>query len=283
MIQPPPSAPLGSVTTLLSYRVSDFSPSDAILCRVTAPLIAFAFALIERGVGVRVLGRDIGAGLVTTIRSCKATSLDELEQVLIRKRQTESAREYRRGNDQGAAAIEDKYDCLNIFLQHERRNRGTIASMAMRIENLFDEKRRGLLTLSTIHKAKGLEWPTVFILDAKKLMPSKWATQEWQQKQERNLGYVARTRAKLHLKFITSNCWRKEGEEKCRANHTTEREDQSSPVLTCNPPPTFNPDAVEPSLSLDTSADDDYIGRHIYDSVRITSNPDDPNCHHRIP
>ena len=97
------------------------------------------------------------------------------------------------------------------------------------IEQLFDEKRRGLLTLSTIHKAKGLEWPTVFILDARTLMPSKWAQLPWQKVQERNLQYVAVTRAKLNCFYITSNCWR-----------SVEA-------------------AAPPSLSCDPSADDAYL------------------------
>jgi ATP-dependent exoDNAse (exonuclease V) beta subunit len=33
-------------------------------------------------------------------------------------------------------------------------------------------------------------------------MPSKWARQDWQKEQERNLMYVAYTRAKRHLVFI---------------------------------------------------------------------------------
>ena len=214
MIQPHSAAPVGIVKTLPSYTPETFSPTSAILCRNTAPLIAFAFACIQRGVGVRVLGRDIGQGLVTTIKDCKATSLDELEVKLIQRRNREAKACRQQGNEQGAAAVEDKYDCLNIFLNEERKHildgsrRCFLTALTTKIENLFDEKLKGLLTLSTVHKAKGLEWPDVFILDARRLMPSKWANLPWQKVQEKNLQYVAITRAKLNLYYITSDCWR---------------------------------------------------------------------------
>jgi superfamily I DNA/RNA helicase len=71
------------------------------------------------------------------------------------------------------------------------------------INSLFGDTEPGqrprVLTLSTIHKAKGREWSSVFILGANKYMPSKWARKEWQMEQETNLEYVADTRSKSVL------------------------------------------------------------------------------------
>ena len=167
--------------------------------------MAFAFGLIQRGVGVRVMGREIGQNLVTIVTKAKASDLGELETKLISMRNREIARAVAKGMDSAIAAIEDKYDCLNIFLQHA----DTIDSLCASITDLFDESKRGLLTLATIHKAKGLEWETVFILDWH-LCPSKWARQPWMQQQEKNLMYVAVTRAKLNLNFVVSNSWTKQ-------------------------------------------------------------------------
>ena len=36
----------------------------AVLCRNNAPLLSMAFKLLRRGIGVKMLGRDIGKGLV---------------------------------------------------------------------------------------------------------------------------------------------------------------------------------------------------------------------------
>lgn len=205
MIQPHTSAPDGSVTYLTGYTPSDFPPTSAVLCRNVAPLVAFAFGLIRKDIGCRVLGREIGAGLIQTVKKCKTDDLKELEQKLERMRAREIAKARATFSEAAEAAAEDKYDCINLFLNAA----SSVADLIRRIETLFDDKARGLLTLSTVHKAKGLEWEKVFILD-KGLMPSKFAKQPWQQVQEKNLQYVAITRAKLHLVYINSNDWKKE-------------------------------------------------------------------------
>jgi len=69
MITAHPDAPEGSVLSLKDYEPSDFAPSSAILCRNTAPLISFAFSLLRRDVGCRVLGREIGQGLIALIKN----------------------------------------------------------------------------------------------------------------------------------------------------------------------------------------------------------------------
>lgn len=56
--------------------------------------------------------------------------------------------------------------------------------------------------LSTIHKAKGLETDNVYIL-CPSLMPSKHAKKEWEIKSEENLIYVAMTRCKKSLNYIS--------------------------------------------------------------------------------
>ena len=56
----------------------------------------------------------------------------------------------------------------------------------------------------TIHKSKGLENDNVFFL-APELIPSRYATQPWQLEQERNLAYVAITRAKTSLIYVPLN------------------------------------------------------------------------------
>ncbi len=203
MIQPHPSAPDGSVTTLRCYQPADFPNTAAILCRCVAPIIGFAFALIRRDIGCQVLGREIGTGLIAVIKSTKTTDMAELEQKLIRMREREIAKARAVFSESAEAAAEDKYDCLNLFL-----NASTdVNDLIRRIEDLFDTRKRGLITLSTIHKAKGLEWDKVFILDPK-LMPHRCAKTSSAIKQERHLQYVAVTRAKLDLVYIDSDDWK---------------------------------------------------------------------------
>ena len=56
---------------------------------------------------------------------------------------------------------------------------------------------------ATIHKSKGLECERVFILCPDKMMLDRAMQIEWMAEQERNLVYVAYTRAKNYLGFIT--------------------------------------------------------------------------------
>jgi superfamily I DNA/RNA helicase len=206
MITASPTAPDGIVTHLPLYVATDFCPGDAILCRNTAPLITFAFGLINRGVGVTVLGRDIGENLVKTVESTKSSDLGELQQKLASAKTSELTRAEKRGARGAAlAAIEDKFACLAEFL----RNATSVENVLSRIRSLFEppSNRNSLLTLSTIHKAKGLEWEHVFVLDFH-LIPSRYAEAAWELSQERHLQYVAVTRAKTKLTYIKSNNWK---------------------------------------------------------------------------
>lgn len=61
-------------------------------------------------------------------------------------------------------------------------------------------KERTGVVLSTMHKAKGLEWENVIIIDCvDKICPLKKAVTDLEQEEERRLFYVAMTRAKDHL------------------------------------------------------------------------------------
>ncbi len=64
-----------------------------------------------------------------------------------------------------------------------------------------EEKKKDMLTLSTVHSAKGLEWPIVFIISAKNgRFPTPMALKDpFALEEERRLMYVAATRAKEEL------------------------------------------------------------------------------------
>src|SRR5262249_12583369 len=65
---------------------------------------------------------------------------------------------------------------------------------------LAAESDEGLLTLSTIHSAKGLEWHTVFVIwAAEGKFPSAYNLDDTALEEERRLMYVATTRAKTEL------------------------------------------------------------------------------------
>jgi len=67
--------------------------------------------------------------------------------------------------------------------------------------------------LSTIHGAKGLEWPTVIVAGCNEgILPSKQAIAADEIEEERRLMYVAMTRARDHLVIaVRPECTEKEG------------------------------------------------------------------------
>jgi DNA helicase-2/ATP-dependent DNA helicase PcrA len=185
MILPHPNAPLGSVTRLPSYSPSDFPSTSAVLCRNTAPLISFAFDLLGRSVACHIVGRDLEVGLLRLADEPPA-KLEQRIATLIRK-----------GKKQQAENLSDQREALRVLSRQ--------GDLKDNIKRIFADGSG--ITLSTIHRAKGLEWETVFLLDWG-LLPSRYAETDAAKQQERNLQYVAVTRAKLDLKFINTGGWK---------------------------------------------------------------------------
>lgn len=191
----------------------DFAPGDAILCRLTRPLVEAAFTLIRARVACRVLGRDIGKGLADLVRKSKIAPgcpvgdfEDWLRGYLDKQRKRLRARqEFAR-----LGLLEDKAATLEVFISELAGLEANVGGLIREIEALFTDNGNGagdtagMVTLATVHKAKGLEWPRVFVLDAGETMPSKWARQSWELEQERNCMYIAATRARRELRYITT-------------------------------------------------------------------------------
>jgi superfamily I DNA/RNA helicase len=207
-IQSHDAAPVGVVGSLAKYQPETFFDTDAILCRNVKPIISLAFQLIRAGRGVRVLGRDIGQGLQALVKKMNTDSIDKLEIKLEAYLDREMNKMLAKGQEEKAAALADKVDTLRVFLDQLTEDNRTIPALFARIDALFTDNGKGKLTLCTVHKSKGLEWDRVFILD-RKLMPSKYAKQEWQIAQETNIHYVAITRARQELYYIDSEGFQK--------------------------------------------------------------------------
>lgn len=166
-------------------------PEDAVACRQTAPLVKLAFSLIARKILCNVLGKEIGKGLVSLIKKQKARGVDHLLEKLTVYRDREVTKLMARGEESKAEGINDRVAC--IFTVIESLKERTQPALIIAIECLFDDHTR-CLTLATCHKLKGKEYRRVGILRPD-LMPSKWARQEHQYRQELNLMYVTDTRA----------------------------------------------------------------------------------------
>lgn len=194
-----PGAEDGKVEALsMCDTLKALTAQDAILCRNTAPLVKLAFQLIAGGRACTILGRDIGKGLVDLIEKQRARGVDALMTKLNDYQVKEVAKFTAKGEEQKAESLVDRIDCIRTVAESLPVTERTVPALVNKINGLFSDATGGILTLATVHRAKGKEWPSVAILEPN-LMPSRWARQDWQQEQERNLQYVAWTRAKAHL------------------------------------------------------------------------------------
>lgn len=201
MITAAPNAPLGSVLTLPSYSPADFPPTSAILCRNTTPLITFAFDLLRRNAACHIVGRDIAVGLEKLLDRCDDGTPGTFSNRLLQIKLAECERLRRKGKLEAADAFSDRCSALAIIA----RGATSVAQIRQQLAKVFADGPG--ITLSTGHRAKGLEWETVFLLDWS-LLPSKYATTVAALRQEKNLQYVMVTRAKLNLCFINSANWK---------------------------------------------------------------------------
>jgi DNA helicase-2/ATP-dependent DNA helicase PcrA len=203
-IQHRPEAPEGIVVKeVRQWGLDAFKPSDVVLCRITRPLVALAFALIRARVPCRVLGRDIGQGLVKLVEKAKLGSEAPLTQFslwLTSYQQKEGGKLSQADSEAKKAALDDKCETVRLFC-YDLPEDATVGRLILEIQNLFQDNHLGVLTLSTIHKSKGLQFPRVFVLDSDEYMPPYWATDL---QTEHNLAYVAATRAQEELYYISS-------------------------------------------------------------------------------
>jgi superfamily I DNA/RNA helicase len=104
--------------------------------------------------------------------------------------------------ERGTGRTAGKQDKLEVLIEVSRGCLDNY-SLLQKIDSLFANSKdvRGAVRLSTIHRAKGLEAESVWILRGD-LMPHPMAKVAWEKEQEDNLIYVAVTRTKDRLLFI---------------------------------------------------------------------------------
>jgi len=205
-IEARPGAPIGVLQHISEQEARQIvQPGDMMLCRLTAPLVAECIRLIKAHVPARVRGHDIGKQLADMVKAVTKlqgyhfgefgqylTRLEEIHrQKLVQHDASESQLEALADRVEAIRACHEEYDC------HDADD------LARQIEALFADETNGVM-LSTVHRAKGLENPRIFILKPEKL-PLAWPKQQpWEAEQEENIRYVALTRATEALIFVES-------------------------------------------------------------------------------
>ena len=175
--------------------LNEAQSGDFVLCRTTMPLVKLFFEFLVQSKKAIVKGSDIGVNLIELIGHI--TTLSELKSFWEMELNNFSMDLKSKGvlnpsEHSGYMALEDKVLTL-LFLAKLSTN---IEDLKVKIRTIFTDEIKGIV-LSTVHKIKGLEANRVFIIRPD-LLPMK-AVKSWQQIQEKNLQYVAITRAKTEL------------------------------------------------------------------------------------
>lgn len=182
---------------------NDLRESDMVLCRNNAPLVSLHRKLIQQNKPAIIKGKEIGKELVNLVQPFKGRSISDLMSELNQKRIKKINLLKKLGLESDEIqkhidfiTLNERIQILNMIAKDCK----SVTELIRKLNSIYKESEEGII-LSSIHKSKGLEADRVFIL-FDDLTPSPYASQTWEIEQEKNLIYVAYTRAKNELIFI---------------------------------------------------------------------------------
>ncbi len=214
-------APLGEILTVGADEAHNhMALGDLVLCRVNKELIGCAYKLIRRGLRPLIKGRDFGKGILSFLKTLEeaanknyggARDHSRVNNPEEMKYLTQALKDYHREEldkllplgEKAEGRIEqlgDKCACMGEMIA----NSASASELRDRITKLFgldtdedgEPKASEVVTLGTVHRTKGLEAARVFVL-APDLIPHPAARKEHEMVCEKNLAWVAVTRAKF--------------------------------------------------------------------------------------
>ena len=196
-------------------RLDEVQDGDMILCRNNAPLMKVYVEFLRMNKKAFIRGKDIGINLKNAVKrtgeellnvdmkrkgvftKLYASLFDSINELIAKSNITYA-------DAVESSIISNKIDIIKA-LEILSEGLTTSEELIERIKGIFSDKKKNEgISLSTIHKAKGLEAENVYIV-CDSLMPSKQAKKKWEIEQERNLMYVAYTRSKNKLGFISED------------------------------------------------------------------------------
>ncbi|WP_191300441.1 UvrD-helicase domain-containing protein [Deinococcus indicus] len=203
-----PGAPPGAVEHVSAAGL-DVRPGEAVLCRLNAPLLRLALDLLSRGVRVHLTGGDLAGRLLDVVGAALPPTFtrqqaDEGLSAYLTGRLESLERAGAAGDRRARRAAQDLRDLCRCALLLARRvaRRGPARQEDLRtlLAQLHAPPAAGTdgaaVTLSTVHRAKGLEWPRVTLLHPE-LMPLGGGDPQ----EERCVQFVAFTRARTTLRL----------------------------------------------------------------------------------
>lgn len=209
-IEPGPNAKPGSIEriTLAELDIMTLGKEDACLARAHKHIAPLAMKLIREKVEFSYKG---AASLVGEFNRLiyKAGGKREMNcsklRVMLSTYQEKTEREYREKNPgkllpPWMARLSENVETLTILLAQVEGEGGTTAELQQYLELLIAAEKGKGVSLSTFHSAKGMEWPTVYIIGE---LESPMAQTEKEKEAEKCVAFVALTRSSDRIIYVS--------------------------------------------------------------------------------
>lgn len=228
-----PNCPEGIIEAIPYYRIaSEAGPGDYVLCRLTAPLVKMCIEFIKINKRAKVKGKDIEMklkGLYDNVAESGGDDVKTVDQFIgyikdyaLQERKSMLAKKM---TEMQVAQIEDCFAAIKAIGEYYsskhhnslgRYGNAPHKTIKDQITWMFsDTVPEDFITLSTVHKAKGLQADNIFIIHFDKLPFKPGGKKKGEEmniptfskvelQQELNLMYVAITRPKKAL-YICGN------------------------------------------------------------------------------
>lgn len=203
-IEAAPGAVDGIIRTIHDDQFArDVKPGALVVCRTNAPIVAACLDLLAAGTPAMLIGSDLSKRLKELAKAAlKSGSVNGWEGALDRyfERRLQALAES--ATSEGVIdVLSDEVECLKAIVRRSVKGSArTVDDVLNAIDGLYSV-RNGAVRLSTVHRAKGLESSTVYILYPH-LMPSAKAATSEDHRAERCVQFVAVTRSKHELVFV---------------------------------------------------------------------------------
>ena len=199
-----PDAPEGYVKEVeKGFMVANVNPGDFILSRTNAALAKVCMGLLKNKIRAYIVGRDIGVKLTGILKkiggkngfSSLEKMFDKIDSWMMSE--TEKITKQDLPDKKKNSLIEDITDQVGVF-KILAEDCSTPDEVFGQISSIFADpdssKKEDFVACSTVHRAKGLERETVWVLENSFTRP--------QSPQEDRIRYVCITRSKLELYLV---------------------------------------------------------------------------------
>lgn len=199
--QAAPNAPEGQISEIdYSELAEQVGPGDFVLSRKNAPLVRTCLSILRLGKKAKVEGRDVGTQIINLVNKLGRTNKTVPALLTAVSKWAETRIAALSGGDAEAAEpkvqeISDTAETIRVLAE----DLTGIPELVARIKDLFaDDVSGAFVVCSSIHRAKGRETDTVYLL-RDTLYPGRGGRAN---REEANIEYVGVTRAKKHLVWV---------------------------------------------------------------------------------